>query len=275
MAGVIHLKFFPARQKKTSVFSYLKNMYEVKHFIQTSSKSPIGSVAGKNAKSATWFNNRVIYFTKEETIKIEENAFKNGARFGANLFYLSCCAQVINTINQQRNTEGVIWLPIPYDGRLKGSFGPIISNSVAYLFYRIPVEALSDVKQTVAEFNQQMSQQLKIEMPRKYNMLLNMMKHIPLRLYYLLISRTGEGSFASFLYSSTGNNFNNIDILFDMPVKSLTIFPSTTFPPGLTFSFLKHADALNINIAYSSDIISNIELDFIEKGLRDLLLPNN
>ena len=267
--------FFPAKQKKASVLSYIKNMYEVKHFIQTSSRSPIASVACKNAKSATWFNNRVIYFTKEETAQIDLGAFNNGARFGANLFYLSCCAHIVNKVNRQRNTGGVIWLPIPYDGRLKGSFGPIISNAVAYLFYRIPVEALSDVKQTVAAFNQQMAQQLKIEMPRKYNMLLNMMRHIPLRLYYFLINRTGEGSFASFLYSSTGNNFNNIDTLFDIPVRSLTIFPSTTFPPGLTFSFLKHADALNINIAYSSDIISNIELDFIEKGLRDLLLPNN
>ena len=271
--GTVH--FFPGKEKRTGVIEHIKNMYEVKKFIQTSSRSPIASVAGKNAKSATHFNNRVIYFTKEETTQIEENAFTNGARFGANLFYLSCCAQVVNKINQQRNTEGVIWLPIPYDGRLKGSFGPIISNAVAYLFYRIPVEALSNVKQTVAVFNHQMSEQLKIEMPRKYGMLLNMMRHIPLRLYYYLINRTGDGSFSSFLYSSTGNNFNNINTLFDMPVRSLTIFPSTTFPPGLTFSFLKHADALNINVAYSSDIISNIELESIEKGLRDLLVPNN
>jgi len=120
-----------------------------------------------------------------------------------------------------------------------------------------------------------MAEQLKVEMPRKYSMLLNMMRHIPLGLYYFLISRTGEGSFASFLYSSTGNNFNKLTTLFGDPVRNLTIFPSSTFPPGLTFSFLKHADALNINMACSPDIISNIELDKIENSLRDLLLAHS
>ena len=99
-------------------------------------------------------------------------------------------------------------------------------------------------------------------------------KILVIRLYYFLINRTAEGSFASFLYSSTGNNFNDMDSLFNERVKHLTIFPSSTFPPGLTFSFLKHGGALNINIAYSPDIISNIELDTIKKELRNLLLAN-
>jgi hypothetical protein len=181
----------------------------------------------------------------------------------------------VNNINKQRNNAGVIWVPIPYDGRLKGSAGPIISNAVAYLFYRITPAELSGVKETVSSMNQQMAGQMKVEMPRKYSMLLNMMRHLPLDLYYFLVNRTGEGSFASFLYSSTGNNFNRLNSFLGEPVRTVTIFPSTTFPPGLTFSYLKHADALNINIAYSPDIITNIELDNIETGLKDLLLARS
>ena len=267
-------RFFPAIEKKASIISYIRNMYKVKRFIQASSKTPISSVAGKNSKSVQHFKNKIIFFTGEETQLIAENAFKNGARFGPNLFYLSCCTHIVNTINQQNKKEGAIWLPIPYDGRLKGSFGPIISNFVAYLFYRLPTSALTNVKETVSCLNKQMAAQLKINMPQQYTMLLNMMRHIPIGLYYFLINRTGEGSIASFLYSSTGDNFNAITELFNEPVSRLSIFPSSTFPPGLTFSFLKHAGALNINIAYSPDIISNIELDTIEKGLKDLLLAN-
>lgn len=267
-------KFFPAKEMKTGIIAYIRNMYSVKRFIQTSSKTPISSVAGKKATSARHFKNRIIFFTKEETQRINENAYMNGARFGANLFYLSCCAHIVNSINQQQKKEGVIWLPIPYDGRLKGSFGPIISNFVAYLFYRLPQSDLGSIKQTVGSLNKQMTEQLKVKMPQQYNMLLNMMRHIPLGLYYFLINRTGEGSFASFLYSSTGDNFNTLTALFGEPLRDLTIFPSSTFPPGLTFSFLKHADALNINIAYSPDIISNIDLDTIEQGVKDLLLAN-
>jgi NRPS condensation-like uncharacterized protein len=267
-------KFFPAKEKKTKLISYIRNMYRVKSFIQNSAKAPISSVAGKDAKSVQHFKNRIIFFNKEETQLVARNAYTNGARFGANLFYLSCCAHTVNGINQQNKKEGVTWLPIPYDGRLKGSFGPIISNFVAYLFYRLPQSDFTSVKQTVSSLNKQMSEQLKIKMPQQYSMLLNMFRHFPLGLYYFLINRTGEGSFASFLYSSTGDNFNNLIELFGEPLSKLTIFPSSTFPPGLTFSFLKHADELNINMAYSPDIISNIELDLIEENLKKLLLSN-
>lgn len=267
-------KLFPPLEKKPNIIRYIRNMYEVKRFIQTSSRRPIASVAEKNASSRQHFSNKLIRFSAEETKKIDANAFANGARFGANLFYLACCAHTVNALKQQRGNAGTMWMPIPYDGRLKGSFGPIVSNFVAYLFYRLPQEELQSVKQTVAAFNKQMAAQLKDEMPRKYNMLLQMMRHIPLGLYYFLISRTGEGSFASFLYSSTGNNFSKLDTFLGEPVQMLTIFPSSTFPPGLTFSFLRHKDALNINIAYSSDIISNIELDFIEAHLPKLLLSD-
>ena len=252
--------------------SHIRNMYVVKRFIKNSSRSPISSVYPRQSKSSPHFKNRIAYFTKEETAKIEKHAYDHGARFGANLYYLSCCAHTVNQVNRNRKNEGVIWLPIPYDGRLKGSTGPIISNFVFYLFYRLPADELTDVKTTVQSMNKQMAAQLKDEGPRKYNQLLKMMRHFPLSLYYFLINRTGEGSFSSFLYSSTGNNFNNLTSLFGEKLTNLTIYPSSTFPPGLTFSFLKHDDALNINIAFSSDILSNIEVDFIEKNIRNLLL---
>lgn len=265
---------FPAAEKKTGFVAYVRNMYKVKSFIQASSKSPIASVAEKRSTSAEHFDNRLLFFSKEETEKIHNNAFKNGARFGPNLFYLSCCAHTVNQVNTKRGKQGTMWMPIPYDGRLRGAFGPVISNAVAYLFYRVPQSEMGTVKQTVKCMSDQMTDQMKQGMPQRYGMLLNMLRHIPLWLYYFLINRTGEGTFASFLYSSTGEYFNKIDHLFGEKVQHLTIYPSPTFPPGLTFSFLKHGDALNINIAYSSDIISNIELETIENKLRNLLLAD-
>lgn len=263
---------FPQKEGKPDIWKYIRNMYKVKRFIQDSSRSPIASVADKRSTSAEHFDNYLVYFSKEDTKRIQANAFKNGARFGANLFYLSCCAHAVHEINTQRGKQGTLWMPIPYDGRKRGAFGPVVSNSVAYLFYRIPQPELASVPQTVKCMSDQMTEQMKQNMPQQYGMLLNMLRHIPLWLYYFLINRTGEGTFASFLYSSTGEYFNNVTDLFGEKVEQLTIFPSPTFPPGLTFSFLKHDDALNINIAYSSDIISNIELETIENKLRSLLL---
>lgn len=267
--------FFAAWEKKTGLFSHIKNMYEVKRFIEASSRGPIASIAGKKNQSTAAFKNRILHFTAEETNTINAHAIKNGARFGGNLYYLSCCSHAVNNVLQQRKKEGVLWIPIPYDGRLKGSLGPAISNTIAFVFYRVPEKALTSIKETVTCLSTQMTAQIKEKMPRKYGLLLNLMRHIPLRLYYFLVNRGGEGSFASFLYSSAGETFNDLKTLFGETVSTLTIFPSSTFPPGLTFSFQKHREALNINIAYSPDIADNFELNKIELDLKTFLLGIN
>ena len=268
--------FFPTKEKKANIIEYIKNMYKVKKFIQTSSKSPVSSVATKDAKASEGITNcKIIHFNIAETKKIHDNAFSAGSRFGPTLYFIACASHVINEINKQRNNEGDLWLPVPYDGRLKGSVGPLISNCVAFLFYRIPQSELKTVTQTVKCLSTQMTAQIKDRMPQKYSMFLNMMRHIPLWLYYFLISRTGKGSFASFLYTSTGDNFNELKTLFGEPLNDLTMIPALTFPPGLTFVFLKHDDELNINIAYSPDIISNNDLHLIEEKIKEILLSDH
>jgi len=267
--------FFPAKEKEQNIFRYIRNMYKVKKFIQTSSRAPVSSVAVDTSKSSEGLTHyKLINFTADETKKIQENAFKTGSRFGPTLFFIACCSHVINTLNKQRNAAGDIWLPVPYDGRLRGAVGPLISNCVAFLFYRIPQIEMNTVSQTVKCLGIQMTEQIKDGIPQKYTMFLNMMRHVPLWLYYFLISRTGNGVFASFLYTSTGDNFNNLKSLFGEPLKDLSLIPALTFPPGLTFVFLKHEDKLNINIAYSPDIISNNDLHLIEQKIKDILLAD-
>ena len=165
-----------------------------------------------------------------------------------------------------------MWIPVPYDGRLRGATGPVISNCVSFLFYRILPAHLASLEQTVSSLNLQMAEQIKAGMPQRYNRLLNMMRHIPLWLYYFLISRTGEGAFSSFLYSSTGNNFNELDTLFGKTITGLTVYPCPTYPPGLTFIFLRHNQALNITFAYSPSDINEEEVNSFEQQLKQLLL---
>ena len=267
--------FFPAPEKKPNIIKYIRNMYKVKKFVQTSSKAPVSSIADKNTKSSEGITRyKTFHFNIEETKKIHSNAFKTGSRFGPTLFFIACCSHVIYKFNRQRNKDGDIWLPVPYDGRLKGSVGPLISNCVAFLFYRISPAEMNTVNQTVKSLTAQMTAQIKDNMPQKYSMFLNMMRHIPLWLYYFLISRTGEGTFASFLYTSTGDNFNELRSLFGEPLSDLAMVPALTFPPGFTFVFLKHDDELNVDIAYSPDVINDNDLHLIEQNLKELLLAD-
>lgn len=268
--------FFPGKEEKTNITTYISNMYKVKKFVQASSKPPVISVASaKNTTVDGRTLTRVIPFTESETNKINELAFKSGSRFGLTFYFVACCSHVIHFLNQQRNKAGDLWLPVPYDGRLRGAAGPLISNCVSFLFYRIPKNELNTVSQTVKFLSSQMMAQIKEGIPQKYTMFLNMMRHIPLWLYYFLISRTGKGVFASFLYTSTGDNFNDLRSLFGEPIRNINMIPALTFPPGLTFVFLKHDEALNINIAYSPDIISDNELHLIEQKLKEILLAEN
>jgi hypothetical protein len=266
--------FFPEKGTKTNIVTYIRNMYKVKRFVQASSKSPVSSVAEKqnsNNENATY---QVLHFTKEETAKINANAFKNGARFGETLFFISTCAHVVNAINKQRNKLGTLWIPVPYDGRLKGAAGPLVSNCVSFLFYRLPQSEMGSIAQTVKSLSMQMVNQIKNNMPKKYSMFLNMMRHIPLWLYYFLISKTSDGVFASFLYTTSGDKFVNLKTLFGEPIVDISLIPSLTFPPGLTFVFLNYNDKLNVNVTYSPDIINKSELQLIEQKIKEILLAD-
>lgn len=267
--------FFPGTEKKTNFATYIRNMYKVKKYVQRSAKPAVSSVAYSKTKSIDGRTlTKVISFNTDETKKINDNAFKTGSRFGPTLYLVACCSQVIHSLNKQRNKTGDIWLPVPYDGRLRGAAGPLISNCVSFLFYRIPQNELDTIPQTVKCLSTQMKAQINDGIPQKYTMFLNMMRHVPLWLYYFLISRTGKGVFASFLYTSTGDNFNDLRSLFGEPIRNISMIPALTLPPGLTFVFLKHDEALNINIAYSPDIISNNELLLVGKKIKDILLQD-
>lgn len=268
--------FFPGPEKKTGIITYIRNMYKVKHFVQHSARPPVFSVAEKKMKSEEGVTAvKVISFNSEETKKINNNAFKTGSRFGPTLYLIACCSHVINSLGKQKNKSGDFWLPVPYDGRLKGANGPLISNCVSFLFYRIPQAELNTIGQTVKYLSAQMMNQIKADIPKRYTMFLNMMRHLPLWLYYFLVSKTGKGVFASFLYTSTGDNFNNLRSLFGEPIKDINMIPALTFPPGLTFVFLKHDNELSVNIAYSPDIVNYDELHYIEEKIKQTLLSDH
>lgn len=265
-------EFFPNNKTKTSLFQYIKNMYEVKAFIEKSSKAPISTVSKENITGQNSFKTKTIVFNTLETEKIDSNSKKNGARFGSNIFLMSCCAHIVHEINTLRHSAGTIWIPIPQDGRKRGGFGPIISNCISFLFYRLPVSDLTSVKQTVNSINHQLAEQIKLGMPKKYNMLLSMMRHIPLKLYHFLSTNASKGVVASFLYSSAGEDYWDMNTLSDKPLADVLILPPSTFPPGLTFSFLRFNNNLKMNIVYCEDTISIKELDLIELNIKKYIL---
>jgi hypothetical protein len=266
--------FFPKEKPSASWFSYIRNMFEVKNFLEQSSKPPIASVAKSSEQEAGTFRFHIVKFDQEQTKLIEKNARLNGTRFGVNSFLIAACAQSVNKLLKAKGRQGTLWVPVPYDGRLRGAFGPVISNNVSSIFYTIPQEKLVSTPVAVTHIAAQMNDQLKQEMPKKYNKLLDLMKYIPASLYYRLVNRPGEGSLASFLFTATGEGIGDLKTFFDRPVKDVVIYEPQTFPPGLTFLFLRFNNTLKVNISYSDSVVSPEELATLEASLRSIFLAN-
>jgi hypothetical protein len=264
---------FPLKKKEISLSNQLKSMMKIKNFIEKSAKAPIISVADRNNQlKVNHFKPFTLEFTEAETAAIEKNAFANGAKFGANMFHLACCVMALKELLKNRGKEGVMWLPLTYDGRLKGISPAIISNHVSYLFYRIETKDQGEIKSLIKSLNHQMMSQIKEEISVHYNNLLSLMSRFPIWLYSMMVNKTGEGTMSSFLFSSTGNYINEFKNFMGAGVETIDIFPTATFPPGLTFSFLMHKNQLKINIIYSEGCISQVEFENLATSIRTLLL---
>jgi hypothetical protein len=265
--------FFPAKEKKGSLIQYIKNMYEVKDFIENSSRFPIATICQSEITKRD-FRIETMHFNASETQRIDQLAKKSGARFGANAFLLACCAHLVNEINKVRGSVGPIWLPVPYDGRKRGGHGPIISNCISFLFYRLPQSDFRTLHHTVKSINNQMSEQIKRDLPKKFNMLLDMMRYFPLKLHYFLSNRPSKGIVSSFLYTSAGEDAWDTNKLLNTAIQDVLIIPPLVFPPGLTFSFSRHHNTLRMNIVYCSNILKPKELELMRNYISKFLESN-
>ncbi len=252
--------FFPKKSQRLSFYNYIRNMYEVKAFIQQSSKGKIASFFSANIHnregSFSWYSR---IFTVEETCKIDGNAKQNGASLGATNFLIAASSTAVYRYLQKRGIQGAIWIPVPYDGRKRGGFGPVITNQISFLFYRLEHDDFQTMKTTVQCINKQFTDQLKIGMPKKYNHFLDMMRHIPLRLYRFLATKESKGAVSSFLFSSAGENNWDMKNLMDQPFRNIDIIPPYTFPPGITVSFFRFEGKLKMNLVVSDLLFSRDE----------------
>lgn len=269
------IEFFPKLEKEPGIYRYIRNMYKVKHFIQKSSKPPLATLVNWKHKSGQPIPLSHFYtktFSLEETKKIDTKAINTGAKFGAGYFLLASCALAYNTIRKKRNGNGVLWIPVPYDGRKRGSMGPIISNHIAFIFYRLHQNDLTSLASCVASIKEQMVHQIKENMPKKYDMLLGMMRYIPLWLYRFLTTKSSKEGVASFLFTSAGEDKWDMNNLSVSSVKKVQLIPPNTVPPGLTFSFLRNNNQLTMNILWSETIFTEEQFTELRHELFNNLL---
>lgn len=241
-----------------------------KFFVQFSASGKLTDIAEITKKQEVKQQLKVISFSEVETETLEKSALAAGAKFGASAYYLTCCARAVKSVLKSRGekADNDFWIPVPQDQRKKGSLWPIVGNHLSFLFYRITSKSLDDMKTAVAEFNEQMIRQIKIGMPQAYDYLIKYLRRIPTPLYYFWIKGPNGKSLSSFLFTVAADHPKDLDEFEGHKITNVLSLPPSTYPPGLTFAFMKFNDRLQLAILYYDEVISAEELALLEVHLK-------
>ncbi|HXD93631.1 MAG TPA: hypothetical protein VNX01_10485 [Bacteroidia bacterium] len=250
-------------------FKNIQQAAKAKFFIDKTSKKELSSIGSTLEYISVNQKIKVIQFTEEETKQIESNASVLGAKFGLSPFYLACSARGVKQILYERKkTVTNFWVPVPQNTRKKGTLGPLLSNHISFLFYRIANAELSSLKECVGLLNNQMVNQMRNGLPKAYNKLQNFLKRVPSPLYYQLIKGPQGKSLASFLFTVAEEHPQELLEFEGLKVLSALSLPPNNFKPGLTFAFMRFNNCLQIMLLYFDEVISEKEMTTLEKQLK-------
>lgn len=268
-----HSCLTPSKHKGRSISENYKNMMETKDFLKESSRKPIAGFMTGDPNPNPSAHYSIIKFDIDQTERIKNNSLAHGSRFGISPYYLAATTRAAHCVLKKRGVqEASFWIPVPQDERLRGAVGPIITNQLSFIFYRIPVKALESLRSCVSHITLQMIEQIKASVPKKYGNMMDWFRRLPLKPYYHLIKGPAGGSIASFLFSVAAESPNELRSFFGYKVEDAVNFPPNTYPPGFTVVFMHFNGTLKIIIGYVEQIISTEEIRlFEEKISKDLL----
>lgn len=261
--------FFKDITTKVSWFKRIRNLYEMKRAMAEYTK-PIAVLPIISSEHT--FQRIQHTFSVQETTTIQLTAQKMGVRFGLNLFYLAVCINRLQPFFSNSNLP--LMIPVPYDGRKRGEIGPVCSNQIHFVFYKVKQEQCASLKQLVADLNQQMKAQLAADLPRKYNLLLDTMRYFPLALYRKMALKSGKHQSSSFLYSSAGESDRDLTNVSALAVKNIDLIPPFSVHPGITFSFSQVNQAVKMNITFNSAYLKEKDVMRIKSEIVSCLLGN-
>ena len=262
--------FFKGKKKEKVAFSDAR---DAKKFVSKTSRPELTTVFSGEVNPDTVPAVRIIDFSEESSEKIRLNSVQNGAKFGQSTFFLAACGIAVRKMLLTRGGKvDNFWVPVPQDQRKKMAKGPVLSNHLSLLFYRLEKSKMKGgLRQLTTDLTAQMKNQIKYRTPDKYNSLMHYLRVVPKRVYYRFIKGPHGGAISSFLFTVAPEHPDELSQLFGRKVVDAMNLPPLTFPPGLTFAFAKFQTKTRIFVLYSKDALSESEVDNLEDTLKVLL----
>jgi hypothetical protein len=245
-------------------------------WLDESGKEPLFTPAPSGPRSNACNNHRRrIHFTVEETARIAERTAKIAPGFRRSHFYLAASVQALHSVARQRGaTAGAYLIPVPHDTRRHGAKGPIFSNHLSILFYRIESKQAEQVRDIVGELGKQMTNQIRDKFPEACMAALNMFKVLPPGFYVKHLGKPTRGKIASLSFSDSGEACPGMAEFCGTRILDVAHLIPCWSSPGVTMLFLQFGNRLSILLSWVDDCISMAEADSLEHDLRRVLLDS-
>jgi hypothetical protein len=243
-------------------------------WLNESGSEPLFSLVPPGPRPAICRNRyRIVTFTEEETARIDDRCQKLNAGFRRSHVYLAASLRALHAVAQQRgNKDGAYLIPVPHDTRRRGAGGPIFSNHLSILFYRIEPKFAGRLADILGELSRQMTNQIRDRFPESCMAALDMFKPLPLGFYVRHLGKPTRGKIATFCFSDSGETCAGMKDLWGGRIKDVTHLVPAWRPPGLTIVFLRFGRRLSAQISSVDDCLSPAEVDQLERDMRRALL---
>ena len=205
-----------------------------------SGREPIFSLVPPGPRRAPCRNNyRLLSFSEEETARIDARCQQFNCGFRRSHFYLAASLRGLHGVAVQRgNRDGAYLIPVPHDTRKRGANGPIFSNHLSILFYRIEPKFAGRIGDLLGELSRQMTDQIRDRFPESCMAALEMFKPLPLWYYLHHLGKPTRGKFATFSFSDSGETCAGMKELWGGKIQEVTHLVPAWRPPGLTVHLL-------------------------------------
>ncbi len=242
-------------------------------WLHESGKEPLFSLVPPGKPRSCNSRHNVIAFTAEETAAIDARCQKFNLGFRRSHFYLAGSIRALHTIAMRRgNNDGAYLIPVPHDTRKRGASGPIFSNHLSILFYRIEPRTANRLGDILGELSAQMSHQIRDKFPECCLAALDMFKPLPLGYYLRHLGKPTRGKIATFCFSDSGETCAGVTELWGGKILDVAHLVTSWRPPGLTLVFLRFNQRLIAHIAWVDDCLTEAEVAGYECDLRAALL---
>ena len=253
----------------SSIWQQLGNAAYMTYYMLSRSSGKLGTLIGKNVKPGSGPKFRTLHFGKEETERIEANAWKAGSRIGKSAFYMAAVANCVQRALRKRGQEPpYLWFSVPHDQRRKGSPGHLVSNQLSFLFFRLSKIELTDAASSVSAIDRQLRQQIKARITDRYADLMDVLRWIPLAIYEGMVDLASNGKMSSFGYSDLGENKYPIKGFLGAQVVRLDHYPPVPSPPGFNVIVSKTNGQLQFVWAYVDEALSEDEIKEMESSFK-------